>query len=106
MRVIGMISGTSFDAVEAVLADFAPRADLLECELVARRSVPYPDALRDKIAAVLPPASTDVGDDLRAGRRYRPVLRRSGARPCRRGRRRPRATGVLARSNRLPLGGR
>ena len=61
MRVIGMISGTSFDAVEAVLADFVPRADVLECELVARRSVPYPEDLRDKIAAVLPPAVTDAG---------------------------------------------
>jgi anhydro-N-acetylmuramic acid kinase len=62
MRVIGMISGTSFDAVEAVLADFAPEGDTLSCDLVAHRSVPYPDDLRERVAAVLPPASTHIGE--------------------------------------------
>ena len=47
-----MISGTSFDAVEAVLADFEQTGDVLECDLVAHRSVPYPAALRERIAAV------------------------------------------------------
>jgi anhydro-N-acetylmuramic acid kinase len=62
MRVIGMISGTSFDAVEAVLADFLQEDEVLECDLVTHRSVPYPDRLRDRIAAVLPPASTNIGE--------------------------------------------
>jgi len=62
MRVIGMISGTSFDAVEAVLAEFVQSGEVLDCELVAHRSVPYPDKLRERIAAVLPPASTDIGE--------------------------------------------
>ncbi len=57
-----MISGTSFDAVEAVLADFVQSGDVLDCELVAHRSVPYPDNLRERIAAVMPPASTDIGE--------------------------------------------
>ena len=62
MRVIGMISGTSFDAVEAVLADFEQTGDVLECDLVAHRSVPYPAALRERIAAVLPFSSTHIGE--------------------------------------------
>ena len=62
MRVIGMISGTSFDAVEAVLADFVPSGDVLGCDLVAHRSVPYPDDLRERIAGILPPAPTTIGE--------------------------------------------
>ncbi|MGA2529975.1 MAG: anhydro-N-acetylmuramic acid kinase [Acidimicrobiales bacterium] len=62
MRVIGMISGTSFDAVEAVLADFSPRGATLDCGLVAHRSVEYPDDLRERIAGVLPPAATHIGE--------------------------------------------
>jgi anhydro-N-acetylmuramic acid kinase len=57
-----MISGTSFDAVEAVLVDFDPRGDTLACDLVAHSSVPYPDGLRARIAAVLPPAPTQIGE--------------------------------------------
>jgi len=62
MRVIGLISGTSIDAVEAVLVDFTQRGDVLDCEVVAHRSVPYPDSLRERIAALLPPASTHIGE--------------------------------------------
>ena len=62
MRVIGMISGTSFDAVEAVLVEFTPEGDSLLCELMAHRSVPYDENLRRRIAAVLPPAQTQIGE--------------------------------------------
>ncbi len=62
MRVIGMISGTSFDAVEAVLADFEQTRRVLECDLVAHRSVPYPRDLQHRIAAMLPPAPTHIGE--------------------------------------------
>ena len=60
MRVIGMISGTSFDAVEAVLADLELREDVLACDLVEHRSVSYPPAVRDAISAMLPPAATTI----------------------------------------------
>ncbi len=60
MRVIGMISGTSFDAVEAVLADLELRDDVLACDLVEHRSVSYPPAVRDAISAMLPPAATTI----------------------------------------------
>ena len=105
MRVIGMISGTSFDAVEAVLVDFDPRGDTLACDLVAHRSVPYPDGLRARIAAVLPPAPTQIGEvcelDVAIGQFFAEVahdLARGGGRRARGG-------GLLPRPDRVPLGG-
>jgi anhydro-N-acetylmuramic acid kinase len=55
-----MISGTSFDAVEAVLADLELRDDVLACDLVEHRSVSYPPGVRDAISAMLPPAATTI----------------------------------------------
>lgn len=60
MRVIGMISGTSFDAVEALLADICLEGEILTCELVEHRSVPYRPDLRASIASILPPAATTI----------------------------------------------
>lgn len=62
MRVMGMISGTSVDGVEAVLADFAPDGPLLTCEVIVHRTVAYPKELRERILAILPPARTDIGE--------------------------------------------
>jgi len=58
MRIIGMISGTSFDAVEALLADLELDGDRLVCDLVEHRSVPYPASVRHEISAMLPPSPT------------------------------------------------
>ena len=60
MRVIGMISGTSFDAVEALLADIELEGEVLTCHLVEHRSVPYPQVVRQAIAAILPPAMSAI----------------------------------------------
>lgn len=60
MRVIGMISGTSFDAVEALLVDISADGPTLVCDMVEHRSVPYPDDLRSAIAAVMPPAPASM----------------------------------------------
>jgi anhydro-N-acetylmuramic acid kinase len=60
MRVIGMISGTSFDAVEALLTDIGLEGEMLTCELVEHRSVPYPEDLRAAIATILPPSPTTI----------------------------------------------
>jgi anhydro-N-acetylmuramic acid kinase len=60
MRIIGMISGTSFDAVEAMLADIEIEGDALVCDLRDHHSVPYPAALHESIAKLLPPASTTI----------------------------------------------
>ncbi|MGD0809611.1 MAG: anhydro-N-acetylmuramic acid kinase [Acidimicrobiales bacterium] len=60
MRVIGMISGTSFDAVEALLVELEHDGEVLVCDLVEHRSVPYPRATHDSIAALLPPAASTI----------------------------------------------
>ncbi|MEU3983451.1 anhydro-N-acetylmuramic acid kinase [Streptomyces sp. NPDC026672] len=58
MRVIGLMSGTSYDAIEAAAADLTLDGDTLLLRPLGHLSVPYPDDLRDLIAATLPPATT------------------------------------------------
>lgn len=60
MRVIGLISGTSFDAIEAAAVDFELAGDTLEARVVATSSTPYEPDLRRRIAAALPPAQTTL----------------------------------------------
>ncbi len=60
MKVIGMISGTSFDAVEALLAEIDIEGDVLVCSIVEHRSVPYPPAVRLAIGEMLPPSPTTI----------------------------------------------
>ena len=55
-----MISGTSFDAVEALLVELEHDGEVLVCDLVEHRSVPYPRATHDSIAALLPPAASTI----------------------------------------------
>ncbi|MER6526837.1 anhydro-N-acetylmuramic acid kinase [Streptomyces sp. NPDC001508] len=58
MRVIGLMSGTSYDAIEAAAADLTLNGDELHLRPLGHLSRPYPGDLRDLIAATLPPAST------------------------------------------------
>ncbi|MFJ5643900.1 anhydro-N-acetylmuramic acid kinase [Streptomyces sp. NPDC093223] len=60
MRVIGLMSGTSYDAIEAAAADLTLDGDTLLLRPLGHLSVPYPDDLRALIAATLPPAATTV----------------------------------------------
>jgi len=60
MRVIGMISGTSFDAVEAVAADISLEGATLVCDLLGHMSVVYPTVLQTAIEEILPPAATTI----------------------------------------------
>ena len=58
-RFVGLLSGTSMDAVDAALVEFAgdtPR-------LLAHHALPYPDALRQELAALARPGAAD-GDTL------------------------------------------
>ncbi|MFF4960736.1 anhydro-N-acetylmuramic acid kinase [Streptomyces sp. NPDC001222] len=58
MRVIGLMSGTSYDAIEAAATDLTLDGDTLHMRPLGHLSVPYPDELRDLIAGTLPPAAT------------------------------------------------
>ena len=60
MRWLGLISGTSLDAVDAIVVDLTlggadGAGDVLEARVVGGRSTPYPPALRSRLVAALPP---------------------------------------------------
>jgi anhydro-N-acetylmuramic acid kinase len=58
--VIGLMSGTSYDAVDAAAADLRLDGDALVLRPLGALTAPHPEELRGRIAAVLPPAHTTV----------------------------------------------
>lgn len=60
MRVLGVSSGTSVDAIDLAVAEFTVADGVLDLTPLAGREVPWPDALRADLLAVLPPAASDV----------------------------------------------
>jgi anhydro-N-acetylmuramic acid kinase len=62
MNVIGMISGTSFDAIEAAALEITLDANTVHARLLGHSSVPYAPELHDAVAAMLPPATTTVDE--------------------------------------------
>ena len=58
MRVIGIMSGTSYDAIDVAAADLELRDDTVVLHPLGARSVPYADDVRARIAAGMPPALT------------------------------------------------
>ncbi len=57
LRILGLMSGTSMDGVDAVVADIGGPPDAPTIRQIAFRTVPYPDELRREVRAV---ASGDV----------------------------------------------
>ncbi|MGA4838595.1 anhydro-N-acetylmuramic acid kinase [Streptomyces sp. G45] len=62
MRVIGLMSGTSYDAIDAGAVDLALDGDRLVLTPLGLISRGYDEALRAALAAALPPASTTLAD--------------------------------------------
>jgi anhydro-N-acetylmuramic acid kinase len=60
VRVIGLMSGTSYDAIDAAAADITLDGDALILRPLGHLSAPYSPGVHDLIAATLPPASTTV----------------------------------------------
>jgi anhydro-N-acetylmuramic acid kinase len=60
VKVIGMISGTSFDAIEAVAMNLSLKDRVVSAQLLGHYSVPYSPELRRRIALVLPENSTTI----------------------------------------------
>jgi anhydro-N-acetylmuramic acid kinase len=60
MTVIGMISGTSYDAIDAAVADLDLTGDEIVCHPRGLHSTDVPDGLRARIAAALPPHQTTL----------------------------------------------
>ncbi|MGW6690893.1 anhydro-N-acetylmuramic acid kinase [Streptomyces sp. NPDC054961] len=59
MRVIGLMSGTSHDAIDAAAADLTLDGDTLVLTPLGMISAAYDDELRAELAGALPPAGTD-----------------------------------------------
>ncbi|MFJ9589351.1 anhydro-N-acetylmuramic acid kinase [Streptomyces acidicola] len=74
MRVIGLMSGTSYDAIDAAAADLCLDGDTLTLKPLGLVSEPYDDALRESLAAALPPATTTLAEvcrlDTRIGQAF------------------------------------
>ena len=51
MRVLGLMSGTSADGVDAVLASFSGPRDRPRWRILASHSSPYPPELRERLVA-------------------------------------------------------
>jgi anhydro-N-acetylmuramic acid kinase len=60
MTVVGMISGTSYDAIDAAVADLSLDGDTVLLRPRGLHSAAIPDALRARIAACLPPGATTI----------------------------------------------
>ncbi|MFE9929744.1 anhydro-N-acetylmuramic acid kinase [Streptomyces sp. NPDC005533] len=64
MRVVGLMSGTSYDAVDAAACDLELPAggDTLHLTPLGMVSEPYPAGLRQGLAAALPPSAITLAD--------------------------------------------
>ncbi|MET9386740.1 anhydro-N-acetylmuramic acid kinase [Streptomyces sp. NPDC002928] len=86
MRVIGLMSGTSYDAIEAAAADLVLDGDVLRLHFLGHLSVPYPNEVRGLIAAALPPAVTTTRAvcmlDTRIGQAFAGVAERALGELC------------------------
>ena len=59
MKVIGLMSGTSADGVDAALVEIGTEGDRPSVRLVAHETVPYPPGLRERILALASGGSTE-----------------------------------------------
>lgn len=62
MRVLGMISGTSHDGIDAAIVDFELVDGRLTGTVEFTDSTPYPEELRSRLVAALPPAPTTFAE--------------------------------------------
>ncbi|MFK4599603.1 anhydro-N-acetylmuramic acid kinase [Streptomyces pristinaespiralis] len=60
MRVVGLMSGTSYDAIDAAAADIVLKDGRLELSPLGLISERYDDELRAALAGALPPATTTL----------------------------------------------
>ncbi|MEV5936550.1 anhydro-N-acetylmuramic acid kinase [Streptomyces sp. NPDC052079] len=86
MRIIGLMSGTSYDAVDAAAADLTLEGHTLLLTPLGMVSEPYSEDLRTALAAALPPAPTTMADvcmlDTRIGQAFAAVATRADRELC------------------------
>ncbi len=61
MRVLGVMSGTSVDAIDLAVAEFTRDDETLVLTPLAHAEVAWPAGLRADLLAALPPGTSDVG---------------------------------------------
>lgn len=62
MKILGMISGTSHDGVDAAVVEFEEKDEHLTGTVLHSSSTAYPQALRTRIIDTLPPAATTLAE--------------------------------------------
>jgi anhydro-N-acetylmuramic acid kinase len=62
VKVLGLISGTSHDGIDAAVVDFALDGDVLHGDVTFATSTQYDPALRARLRAALPPAATTLAE--------------------------------------------
>ncbi|MBT2450881.1 anhydro-N-acetylmuramic acid kinase [Streptomyces sp. ISL-43] len=86
MRVVGLMSGTSYDAIDAAAADLALDGDTLVLTPLGMISTVYGDDLRAELAGALPPAGTDLATvcrlDTRIGQAFAEAAVRADLELC------------------------
>ncbi|WP_407841807.1 anhydro-N-acetylmuramic acid kinase [Streptomyces sp. DSM 116496] len=86
MRVVGLMSGTSHDAIDAAAADLALDGDTLVLTPLGMISTAYEDGLRAELARALPPAATDLATvcrlDTRIGQAFAAAAVRADRELC------------------------
>ncbi|MFA7763938.1 anhydro-N-acetylmuramic acid kinase [Streptomyces sp. NRRL S-448] len=86
MRVVGLMSGTSYDAIDAAAADLSLDGDTLVLTPLGMISTAYDDDLRADLAGALPPAGADLATvcrlDTRIGRAFAAAAVRADEELC------------------------
>jgi len=86
MRVIGLMSGTSYDAIDAAAADLSLEGDTVVLTPLGTVSRPYPAPLRREVADALPPAATTMEQvcrlDTMIGREFAALAAEADAELC------------------------
>ncbi|WP_413318980.1 anhydro-N-acetylmuramic acid kinase [Agrococcus sp. 1P02AA] len=62
MRILGLISGTSHDGIDAAVVDFTGAGSALEARVLHADSTPYAPRLRERLLAALPPQPCDLAE--------------------------------------------
>src|SRR5262245_15660826 len=84
MIVIGLMSGTSMDGIDAAVADLEFEGDTLRLMPLGHETTPYPTELAGALRAALPPGGTTMEAfcrlDTAVGQEFAAVAERAGRR--------------------------